>query len=204
MAESDRKRLLDRAMALPMATPSDFSGDRKPPHDVKAELLKKIDDTSLRSRLIAVGLAEGLQSPKGPQKIASILRIYPAFDAPPKPPRVPRGPRRQSSLGALRGQRGGGGVRPTIDQMESLISRIRAEEAAVAHAMHADIDEEIRKLQQAFGTLDGSDLERAHQELGEALSRKRESAAHIRGEAFRRIERDAEFPPRIFLRLLAG
>lgn len=189
-------------MALPTATASDFAGDRKPPGDVKHELLKRIDDTSLRSRLIAVGLAEGLQSPKGPQKIASILRIYPGFDAPPKPARVPRGPRRSSapSGNAVRGQRG---PRPTVDQLESLISRIRAEEAAVAREMHASIDDEIKQLQRAFGTLDGSDLERAHKDLGEALGRKRQSAAHIRDEAFRRIERDGEFQPRLFLRLLA-
>lgn len=200
MAESDRKRLLDRAMALPNAVAADFAGDRKAPTDAKSELLKRIDDTSLRSRLIAVGLAEGLQSPKGPQKIASILRIYPAFDAPPKAARVPRGPRRAAPGGTTRGRRS---PQATVDQLESLISRIRAEEAAVAREMHANIDDEIKKLQRAFGTLDGGDLEQAHRDLGEALGRKRESAAHIRGEAFRRIERDTDFQPRIFLRLIS-
>ena len=84
MAVSDRHRLLERALALPTATPADFQGGRRAPADADAALLKVIDDTAFRTKLVDARVAEGLQSPKGPQKIASIIRLYPNFDAPPR------------------------------------------------------------------------------------------------------------------------
>ncbi len=75
MAESDRRRLLERALALPTASPADFAGGRRPPSDAPPEHLKRINDTALRTKLVETHIAEGLQSPKGPKKIASIVRI---------------------------------------------------------------------------------------------------------------------------------
>ncbi len=68
--------LWEKAMALPLAQDSDFYGTHRKPHGVDQQHLRIIKDTALRSRLIMAGMAEGLQSPKGPQKIASIIRLY--------------------------------------------------------------------------------------------------------------------------------
>src|ERR1700722_6447378 len=87
--------LWEKAMALPLAQESDFYGSHRRPHGVDPQHLRIIKDTALRSRLIMAGMAEGLQSPKGPQRIASIIRLYADFNAP-QPVRGGRGssPRR--------------------------------------------------------------------------------------------------------------
>src|SRR5271166_3736157 len=60
MAQSDRQRLLERALALPLAAATDFFR-RQPPHGVDQAHLRIIDDTALRTKLVDAGLAEGLQ-----------------------------------------------------------------------------------------------------------------------------------------------
>jgi hypothetical protein len=190
-------RLLERALALPHAHATDFAGGRVPPHDADPELLRRIDDTTLRTKLVEVGLAEGLQSPKGPQKIVSILRIYPGFDAPAKrstngkatsAPRPSPAPVRTAL--------------PTIDEMERLIARIREVQAQVAHDLARETDEHISRLKSALAQADGDELERTYRELGDALERKRALDSQVRHEAFKRIEGDGTFPERTYLRLL--
>ena len=200
MAESDRKRLLERALALREATPADFFGGRTPPADADPALLKIIDDTALRTKLQDVRLIEGLQSPKGPQKIASIVRVYPDFDAPPRgvPARAANA-RRSPSPAAAPQQRG----LPTVEDMERLIARIREIEAQVASEMSAQIDGRVERLKRSLPELDGAELESAARELTAALEEKRALASHIRYETFKRVERDSDFAPRTFLRLLA-
>jgi hypothetical protein len=195
MARSDRERLLERALALPQATSTDFFGGRRAPADAEAALLKRSDDTSLRTKLIEVRLAEGLQSPKGPQKIASILRIYPDFDAPQRASNGRRGPARGAAPTPQRGL-------PSVDEMERLIGRIRDVEREVARELGSQVDERIVRLKGALVELDGDELDRAYRELGEALDRKRALASQIRFETFERIEGDAAFEPRSYLRLL--
>lgn len=195
MARSDRQRLLERALALPQATSTDFFGGRRPPADADASLLKRSDDTSLRTKLIEVRLAEGLQSPKGPQKIASIVRIYPDFDAPQRTPNGRRGPARAAVATQPRGL-------PSVDEMERLIGRIRDVEREVARELGSQVEERIVRLKGALAELDGDELDGAYRELGEALDRKRALASQIRFETFERIEGDAVFEPRSYLRLL--
>ena len=197
MAESDRQRLLARALALPSAEASDFFGERRPPEDADPASLKRIDDTSLRTKLVETGIAEGLQSPKGPQKIASIVRIYPNFDAPAK---TQPGARAKTSASASPARAHG---LPSVDQMERLLARYREVERNVAAELATDADERIARLKRALAELDGAELESAYRELGEALERKRALAAQVRFETFARIERDAHFAERTFLRLLA-
>jgi hypothetical protein len=194
MAESDRKRLLERALALPEATGSDFFGERTAPAGADPSFIKKIDDTALRTKLVEARLAEGLQSPKGPQKIASIVRIYPDFDA----------PLRRATNGRIKGtapaqQRG----LPSVDEMERLIGRIRELERDVKSELSAELDSQIARLKRSLAELEGAELEGAVRELAAALDAKRALAAQIRFEAFRRIERDTDFAPRTYLRLLA-
>ena len=136
MAESDRKRLLDRALALPNASEADFFGGRRPPRDADPALLKIINDTSLRTKLIDSRIAEGLQSPKGPQRIASILRVYPAFDAPPKAVKNGRAVPPRAASPERRGL-------PSIEDMEALLARLKAVEAEVSHELAAQVDERI-------------------------------------------------------------
>jgi hypothetical protein len=195
MAESDRQRLLARALALPNAVASDFFGDRRPPEDADPALLKRINDTGLRTKLVETGIAEGLQSPKGPQKIASIVRIYPGFDAPVR--RAQAG--RAKSVTSAPPPRG----LPSVEQMERLLGRYREIEREVAAELAADASDRVDRLKASLADLDGAELEAAYRELGEALERKRALAAQIRFETFARIERDGAFPERVFLRLLA-
>ena len=198
MAESDRQRLLARALALPEAVESDFFGDRHPPEDADPSLLKRINDTGLRTKLVETGIAEGLQSPKGPQKIASIVRIYPDFDAPSRPapggrPKAANAPQAPAPTRGL----------PSVDQMERLLARYREIEGDVAAELATDADGRIARLKRSLADLDGTELESAYRELGEALAAKRALAAQIRFETFARIERDGAFAERVYLRLLA-
>jgi hypothetical protein len=199
MAESDRKRLLERALALREATPADFFGGRTPPDDADPALLKIIEDTALRTKLQDVRLIEGLQSPKGPQKIASIVRVYPNFDAPARVAPARAANARRSPSPAAPQQRG----LPSVEDMERLIARIREIETQVASEMSAQIDGRVEHLKRSLPELDGAELESAARELTAALEEKRALASHIRFETFKRIERDSDFAPRTFLRLLA-
>ncbi len=203
MAESDRQRLLERALALPEARTEDFFGDRRPPDDADPSLLKRINDTTLRSKLVETRLAVGLQSPKGPQKIASIVRLYPDFDAPqrgapaaastarPKASRQPNAPSPAQQRGL-----------PTVAEMERLTARIREIEADVVAELAAEIDERLTRLKRSLADLDGVELDAAYRELGDALERKRALDSQVRFETFRRIERDLDFAERAYLRLL--
>jgi len=200
MAQSDRERLLERALALPQAAESDFFGGRRPPSDADPTLLKRINDTSLRTKLIETRIAEGLQSPKGPQKIASIVRIYPAFDAPPRGSSAAstngrRAPGRPPASPAPRGL-------PSVEEMERLIARIREVERTVEHELGTQLDDRIVMLKRTLVDLDGPDLERVYRELGEVLDSKRALASQIRHETFKRIESDTTFEGRAYLRLL--
>jgi hypothetical protein len=199
MSNSARARLLERALALPLARSTDFFGGRRPPGDVDPQHLRLINDSALRARLIGAHIAEGLQSPKGPQKIASIIRIYPGFDAPTREagssapsPAASNGSRSKASA-AL----------PTVEEMEQLLTRIRAVEGHVAREMHMAIDAEIERLRKRLAEARADDIEEAHAALGAALDRRRSMTSEIRREAYRRIDHDTQFAPRAFLRLLS-
>lgn len=189
------------------ASESDFAGGRRPPNDADPSLLKIIEDTALRTKLVEARIAEGLQSPKGPQKIASIVRVYPNFDA----------PARQQNNGRVAGRDQGRAERkppraqrratqqnlPTVEQVEHLCRRIREIEANVARDLAANLDRRIDELKQTIASRGGNELESAVADLGAALAERRALASSVRAEAFRRIEADAEFAPRVFLALLA-
>jgi hypothetical protein len=196
MAESDRARLLATALALPQAHDSDFVKTR-PPAGVDPRHLKRIEDTALRTKLVDARLAEGLQSPKGPQKIASIVRIYPEFDAPPRA--AANGKMKHAAPAFPRTADRG---LASIEEMEALIVRFRQVEAEVERDLAGRADERIDRLKNTFASLSGAELEAAHAELGEALEAKRALRAQIRFETFGRIESDASFAPRAFLRFL--
>jgi hypothetical protein len=198
MAEVDRQRLLARALELPQAAEEDFSG-RKPPPDADPAMLKIIADTGLRSKLVEARIAEGLQSPKGPQKIASIVRIYPEFDA---PGRLTNGRARVARPAAAPRAQPPRAL-PTIEEMERLIARLREVENHVSRELTSQVDERIAHLKHSFAHLPDEELEAAHRELGEALERRRGLAAQVRQAAFRHVEADNGFAPRIYLRLLA-
>ncbi len=198
MAEADRRRLLERALSLPLAVPADFFAGRQPPDDADPEHLRRIDDTTLRTKLVDAGLAEGLQSPKGPQRIASIIRIYPEFDAPSRKPSATNG-KAKATAHAGPPQRNG---LPSVEEMERLLQRVRELEHDVGEELAAELDARIATLKRSMADLDGDDLETAYRELGDALERKRAQAAQTRFEVFRRIEADASFAERQFLRFL--
>jgi hypothetical protein len=197
MANGARSRLLERALALPFARSEDFFGGRKPPADARPEHLRIINDSALRARLIGANIAVGLQSPKGPQQIASIVRIYPNFDAPVQGGTAPSG-----SASPAR-QKAGNFPQPSIEELEQLITRVRAVEGHVAREMHMAVDAEIERLRRKLGEASTDQIEVAHTALGAALERRRAMSSEIRREAYRRIERDTEFAPRVYIRLLA-
>jgi hypothetical protein len=189
---SDRSTLVQRALDLPVAKDSDFFGTRRRPAGVNPDHIKVVNDTALRSRLIGAGLAEGLQSPKGPQKIASILRIYPAGNAPGK-----GAPGRIDEAG-----RGAYGL-PSVEELNTLLARIATVERDVSQELQSKINADIDRLKRQIGSLDGDAFERAFRELDGALAARRDLASQIRAEAFVRIDADSTFEPRKYLRLIA-
>lgn len=188
--------LWEKAQALPVAQDSDFYGTHRKPQGVSPEHLRTIKDTALRSRLIMAGMAEGLQSPKGPQKIASIIRLYPDFNAP-QPMRGGRPARRASEP-----SRSAYGL-PTVEELNALLHRIERVEREVSVELQGQINHDIGRLKAQIATLEGDEFERAFRELESAVRARREVAAQVRDEAFKRIDADLGFDARKYLRLIS-
>ncbi len=194
----DPQALLDVALSLPDAQPADFLPERRPSGEIAPNLLKVINDTALRSRLIGAGLAEGLQSPKGPQKIASIIRVYPEFNAPATP--------KASSGGRYAASKPGrkpNVPQPSVEEMEALLTRLRAVEGHVARELSMSIQDEIDQARKRVAEAAPQDVENAFRELGALLDKQRDGRRHVREAAFAKIAGDKEFAPRVFLRLLS-
>jgi hypothetical protein len=209
MAPKDRERLWQRALELDLARIDDFAAGRRPPADADPEHLRIISDTALRTRLIEARIAEGLQSPKGPQKLKSILRLYPAFDAPGRNgaaenTRAPRaGSARAGSARTATRTPAVRGDRPTIEELRALLDRLQQLEAEIARELQSDFDEQLRAVQTELANASGDDLERLHAELGRRLATRRTIRANARTEAFARIERELDARGRAHLRLLS-
>lgn len=187
--------LWEKAKDLPPARDSDFFGANRRPPGADPEHLKIINDTSLRTRLIDSGIAEGLQSPKGPQKIPSIIRLYPNFDAPSKDAAGRPG----RAAPAVRGAFG----LPTVEELETLVARIRAVEIEVSATLGQQVNAEIAQLKRDIGDLDGDEFEHAFLKLYRALAARKALAGQVREEAFKRIDADTAFAPRKYLRLIS-
>ncbi len=190
-----RSGLWEKAKDLPTARDADFFGANRRPPGVDADLLKIINDTSLRTRLIDSGIAEGLQSPKGPQKIPSIIRLYPNFDAPPKDAAARAG----RVVPAVRGAIG----LPTVEELDTLLARIHAVESEVSEALAHQLNTEIARLKREIGDLDGEEFEHTFLELYRALGARKALGGQVREEAFKRVEADVAFAPRKYLRLIS-
>ena len=189
--------LWEKATALPLANEGDFYGAHRRPHGVDGQYLRVIKDTALRSRLIMAGMAEGLQSPKGPQKIASIIRLYPDFNAP-QPIRGTRGALRRTSEPV----RSAYGL-PTVEDLNRLLHRIATVERTVSSELQGQINNDIGRLKSQIATLEGDEFERTFRELEAAVRARREVAGQVREETFKRIEADTAFEPRKYLRLIS-
>jgi hypothetical protein len=194
-----RASLWEKAMSLPVATDEDFFGSNRPPTGVDSEHLRVINDTALRSRLIMAGIAEGLQSPKGPQRIKSIIRLYPAFDAP-RPGSKPRQARPAAS--SAEPARAAFGL-PTVEELNTLLNRVQQAEREVSKELQGRLNGDIDRLKKQIGTLEGDAFERAFRELEALMHQRRELSGQIREEAFRRVGSDANFEPRKYLRLIS-
>ena len=183
-------------MALPLAQESDFYGSNRRPSGVEPQHLRIIKDTALRSRLIMAGMAEGLQSPKGPQKIASIIRLYADFKAPPPVRGARNAPRRTEPSRSAYGL-------PTVEDLNRLLHRIATVERTVSSELQGQINNDIGRLKGAIATLEGDEFERTFRELEAAVRARREVAGQVREETFKRIEADSAFEPRKYLRLIS-
>jgi hypothetical protein len=86
--------------------------------------------------------------------------------------------------------------------MEALITRIRAVEGHVARELSMTIDQEIERLKRRVAESRPDELNEAFAALGAAIAKRNDSSTHIREEAFRRIEKDSDFPPRAHLRYI--
>lgn len=184
-----------------MARDEDFFGNHRRPVGVDPQHIRVINDTALRSRLIMAGIAEGLQSPKGPQRIKSIIRLYPGFDAP-RPTNKPRPVRATVAATNHEPARTAFGL-PTVEELNALLTRIQHTEREVSQELQGQLGGQIDRLKKQIATLDGDDFERAFRELESAMRQRRELAGQIREEAFRRIDADASFEPRRYLRLVS-
>ena len=190
-------------MSLPLADDDDFFGNATRPADIDPQYVRVISDTALRSRLIMAGIAQGLQSPKGPQRIKSIIRLYPGFDAPrpggSKPRQLRAAPPPPATHPTARAAFG----LPTVEELNALLARIGQAEREVSQELQGRVSSDIDRLKKQIGTLDGDAFERAFRELENAMRQRRELAGQIREEAFRRVEADPAFEPRRYLRLLS-
>jgi hypothetical protein len=198
---SARANLWQKAMSLPLAGDDDFFGSTRRPVGLDPQHLRVINDTALRSRLIMAGIAEGLQSPKGPQRIKSIIRVYPAFDAP-RPGNRPRAVRTANATAGAEPPRTAFGL-PTVEELNALLARIGQVEREVSHELQGRLHGDIDRLKKQISTLDGDDFERAFRELDTAMKQRRQLATAVREEAFRRIDADNTFEPRRYLRLVS-
>ena len=190
-----RAGLWQKAQELPAASDADFFGANRCPPGAEPEHLKIINDTSLRTRLIDSGIAEGLQSPKGPQKIPSIIRLYPNFDAPGKDAAARNGrgaPAARTAFGL-----------PTVEELDALLARIHEIEVEVSATLQQRVNTDIGRLKREIGELEDDDFERAFHELERALNARKALAGQIREEAFRRVDADTSFAPRRYLRLIS-
>jgi len=184
-------------MTLPQAHDTDFFGANRRPSGAQAEHLRIINDTSMRTRLIELGVAEGLQSPKGPQKIASIIRLYPHFDAPPKGgPKSARAARTNDAPRAAYGL-------PTVEDLAALLARLTSVESDVSRELQGQVNAEIDRLKREIGHLEGDDFERAFRELDRALTARKQLAGQVREETFKRVDSDTGFTQRKYLRLVS-
>lgn len=196
---SARANLWEKALSLPLARDDDFFGSTRRPVGIDPQHLRVINDTALRSRLIMAGIAEGLQSPKGPQRIKSIIRVYPAFNAP-RPSNRPRAVRTASA--PAEPSRTAFGL-PTVEELNALLARIGQVEREVSHELQGRLHGDIDRLKKQIANLDGDDFERAFRELDGAMKQRRQLATEVREEAFRRIDADSTFEPRRYLRLVS-
>ncbi|MEA2689774.1 MAG: hypothetical protein QOJ39_3377 [Candidatus Eremiobacteraeota bacterium] len=187
-------------MNLPLARDDDFFGPHRRPVGIDPQHLRVISDTALRSRLIMAGIAEGLQSPKGPQRIKSIIRLYPDFDAP-RPGNRPRAVR-SAAAPPSEPSRAAFGL-PTVEELNALLTRIHQAEREVSQELQGRLNSDIDRLKKQISVLDGDDFERAFRELDQAMRQRRELGTQVREEAFRRIDADGSFEPRRYLRLIA-
>jgi hypothetical protein len=189
--------LWEKATSLPLAQDSDFYGTHRKPHGVDPQHLRIIKDTALRSRLIMAGMAEGLQSPKGPQKIASIIRLYADFNAP-QPLRGARpNPRRGNEP-----SRSAYGL-PTVEELNQLLQRIETVERTVSSELQGQINTDIGRLKSQIATLEGDEFERTFRELEAAVRARRDVSGQVRDETFKRIDADSSFEPRKYLRMIS-
>lgn len=193
--KTSKEELFNAALDLPIAVKSDFL-NLEYFGDSEDELIRTINDTSLRTKLIKAGLAEGIQSPKGPQAkiVPSIIRLYPNGDAPAREKRQRVNPTPPKETPA----------KPTVEDLKALVTRIEAVEAHVAREMELSAEEDIRKLREriASGTIE--ELPAVHAELGKALEIAGNGRHHARLEALRRVSEDHEFPQRVFVSLVAA
>jgi hypothetical protein len=187
--------LLKQAEALPDATAENYVDGRTAPVDVPSHLLKVITDSKLRSKLIRARLAQGVQSPKGPQKIASILQIFPHGDAP-ELLRVARSSKGKN-LSTRRSKL------PSVIQMRTLLTRVEAVSGHVAREAGIALEQEILDLQRQIAEAAPESLEQLSGSLSSAISRRNDNSAQIIREARKQIQADDSFPERVYLRFLA-
>lgn len=183
--KTTREELLSRASALLIAEKQDFI-DLTLCDDYPLESFRLIDDKALRSKLIGAGLAVKVQSPKGKQNIASIIRLLP------ENARLEPTPRRARQ--AL----------PTIDELEALVKRFRETEAKVAAEIEAGADRDIADIRKRIAHGSEDDLHAAHEALGKALESKREARSVAKLEARSRLSEDPNFEQRPFLAMVAA
>ncbi len=92
---------------------------------------------------------------------------------------------------------------PTVEELNSLLSRITSVERAVSSELQGQINNDISRLKSAIATLEGDEFERTFRELEAAVRARREVAGQVREETFKRIEADSSFEARKYLRLIS-
>jgi hypothetical protein len=179
--------LWERASSLPVASDDDFVDRRA--RGVEAAELRVVEDLAFRRRLIALGYAQPVQSPRGRRKCVPIIRLVRDGSGTPR--------RRTSENGDATS------TLPTVEELVELLARIDAVEREVGAEMQPRADREMGVLKARLGAAHGDDFERAFRELETAMRQRDALRSAIRQEAFHRIEADTKFDPARYLRMLS-
>ena len=200
MTSTRREKLIAQTDELAIAKPEDFAEGVQPAQDVPPNQYRVIANTQLRAKLLIARLAEGIQSPKGPQKIASIIRLYPEGNAPEPATRASRASNQpRTSRGSRRVKQ----PLPSVEDLRALLTRIDAVEGHVAREMSMTIDGEAEALQKRAASVSLDVLPGVLSELNMAMAKRADVRAFARPEAFKQIAADREFAQRVFLPLIS-
>jgi len=200
--DSDRDATLwAQAIALPLAAPSDFV-DRRVHRSSAPSNFRIAVERDLTAKLVKARVAEAIQAPRGRRPttrapIKLILRLYPNFDGPTKV--ATRRRKQHNSRRALCE-----GTTITVEEMETVLKRVRMVERRAIHQITSTTDAEIGFARERVGQARTiRELEAVYEKLGVLLHQRSRIMKNARAEAMRVVLADEDLPGSQILRFMS-